>query len=68
MIALVRNVAERMGMPRALAVPFPFGHALGAMHDTEGQRDVMRHLVHLLESPGPGPVLRDYIIDTSGGQ
>lgn len=69
MIALVRSVAERMGMPRALSVPFRFGHALGEPGDAPGQRGVMRALVALLEAPGQGPVLRDYTpAAISGGQ
>lgn len=68
MIAMVRTVAARMGMPRALAVPFPFGHALGARDDVAGQRDVMRALVRLLEAPGPGPVLEDYTPAAASGR
>jgi hypothetical protein len=43
-----------------LAVPFPFGRALGQPGDVEEQRDVLRALLALLDAPGPGPVLVDY--------
>ncbi len=60
-IALVRSVAERLAAPRMLAVPFRFGRALGEPHDVNGQRDVLRALLALLDDAGPGPVLRDYL-------
>ena len=44
-----------------LAVPFKFGHALGEPGDADGQRDVLRALLTMLETPGPGPVLWDYV-------
>ena len=59
-IALVRSVAERLRAPRALAVPFPFGHPLGDAGDADGQRAVLRALLDLLNDPGPAPVLRDF--------
>jgi len=59
-IALVHSVAERLRAPRLLSVPFPFGRPLGGPHDADGQRRVLRALLQLLDSPGPGPVLRAY--------
>lgn len=59
-IALVRDVAERVRPPRALAVPFPFGHPLGGPHDFARQRSVLETALALLDRPGPGPVLEDY--------
>ena len=60
-IALVRSVAETLRAPRMLVVPFRFGHALGRPNDPDGQRAVLRALLGLLASPGPGPVLADYV-------
>ena len=60
-IALVRSVAERLRAPRMLSVPFRFGHPLGQPDDPDGQRAVLRALLGLLASPGPGPVLADYV-------
>ena len=59
-IALVRSVAEKVGPPRALAIPFRFGAPLGEANDAAGQTAVLRAALSLLEAPGPPPVLRDY--------
>ena len=65
-MALVRAVAERVRPPRALAVPFPFGRALGRAGDARGQLTVMRAAFALLAEPGPPPVLRDYTEEDGG--
>ena len=57
----MRSVAEKLKSPRMLAVPFKFGHALGEPGDADGQRDVLSALLTMLETPGPGPVLWDYV-------
>ncbi len=50
--------AERVGVPRALAVEFPFGHILGRAHDREMQRRVLRQALDVLKSAsGPGTIL-----------
>ncbi len=59
-IALVRRVAEAVRPPRALAVPFPFGSAMGPPHDEATQLSVLRAALSLLERPGPGPILEDW--------
>lgn len=41
--------AERVGVPRTLAVEFPFGHPLGAAHDREMQRRVILAALDLLK-------------------
>ncbi|GAC1651534.1 MAG: hypothetical protein NVS4B3_12410 [Gemmatimonadaceae bacterium] len=58
-IALVREIAERVRPPRALAVPFPFGLPVGAANDPLMQRAVIRAALALFASPGPAPLLRD---------
>lgn len=59
-LALVRHVAEMVRPPRALAVPFPFGAAMGPPHDEATQLAVLRAALALLEHDGPGPVLEDW--------
>jgi len=51
--ALVTNMpfwAEKVGVPRTLAVEFPFGHLLGAPHNAEQQMRVIREALKVLES------------------
>ncbi|HEX4953626.1 MAG TPA: hypothetical protein VF017_09575 [Thermoanaerobaculia bacterium] len=63
-LILLRKIAERVGPPRALAVPFPHGYALGRPGDTAGQGRVIEAALALLESAtGPGPVLADHSLD-----
>ncbi len=59
-IALVRRVAEVVRPPRALAVPFPFGSALGPAGDERTQLAVLRAALALLERPWPGPILEEW--------
>ena len=66
-ISMVRQHTERVKPPRALFVPFPFGHPLGKPHDPAGQLAVMRAALALLERPS-GPVLEDYSEDVFEGQ
>lgn len=58
-ISLVREHTEKVKPPRALFVPFPFGHALGRPDDPELQHRVLRAALDLLKEPA-GPVLRDF--------
>lgn len=57
-VALVRDVAEAVRIPRALAVPFPFGLPLGP--DAATRASVVRQALALLAEPGPPPILRDW--------
>ena len=57
-ISLVREHTEKVKPPRALWVPFPFGHAFGRPNDPELQHRVLRAALDLLEEP-VGPVLRE---------
>ncbi|MEA2569559.1 MAG: hypothetical protein QOI24_1560 [Acidobacteriota bacterium] len=59
-IMLLREVAERIHPPRALCVPYPHGYPLGAPHDAELQKRIMRAALAMLELDGPPPLLRDY--------
>ncbi|MGI8554647.1 MAG: hypothetical protein ACR2PL_28225 [Dehalococcoidia bacterium] len=58
-ISLVREHTEKIKPPRALFVPFPFGHALGRPNDPELQNRVLRAALNLFNEPA-GPVLRDF--------
>ncbi len=59
-VALVRSIAEAVRPPRALAVPFPFGSALGPPGDVATQTAVLTAALRLLPAPGPGPLLVDW--------
>lgn len=58
-ISLVREHTEKVKPPRALFVPFPFGHALGRPGDPALQHRVLAAALALLEAPA-GPVLHDF--------
>ncbi|MDX2194255.1 MAG: hypothetical protein NW201_12940 [Gemmatimonadales bacterium] len=58
-VALLRDVAATMRLPRALAVPFPFGAPLGTSGPA-GQHAVLAQALALLGAPGPGPLLADF--------
>jgi hypothetical protein len=60
----LRHAAERLRPPRALWVPFPHGYALGAPNDVPLQRSVLRQTFALLDEPGPGPILKDYVMES----
>ena len=55
-ISMVREHTEKVKPPRALFVPFPFGHALGRPNDPALQHRVLRAALDLLAEPA-GPVL-----------
>lgn len=48
-LMLLREVAEKVRPPRSLVVPFAHGYTLGAPHDAEGQKTIMRQALRLLE-------------------
>jgi hypothetical protein len=65
-ISMVREHTEKVKPPRALFVPFPFGHALGRPHDPELQHRVLRAALALFAERA-GPVLRDFPDDAEPG-
>lgn len=65
-ISLVREHTEKVRPPRALWVPFPFGHALGRPGDADLQHRVLRAALDLL-AESTGPVLRDFPEDADAG-
>ena len=58
-IVPIRNVAERIRPPRALAVEFPLGLPLGKPGDADFQHRVLDAAFALFENP-TGPVLEDF--------
>jgi hypothetical protein len=60
-VALVREHAEVMRPPRTLWVPFELGRPFGAPYDNGLQTRVLRAALGLLNKPGPGPLLEDYL-------
>lgn len=65
-ISMVREHTEKVKPPRALFVPFPFGHALGRANDPDLQHRVLRAALDLLTVPA-GPVLADFPDDAETG-
>ncbi len=65
-ISLVREHTEKIKPPRALFVPFPFGHALGRPNDPALQHRVLAAALELLAAP-VGPVLVDFPEDAAPG-
>ena len=65
-ISLVREHTETVKPPRALFVPFPFGHALGRPNDPALQHRVLRAALDLFREVA-GPVLRDFPDDAEPG-
>ena len=50
--------AEKIGVPRTLAVEFPFGHTLGWPHDAGQQTRVIRQALAMLETAeAPGTIV-----------
>src|SRR5262245_16559130 len=56
---MVREHTEKTKPPRALFVPFPFGHALGRPDDPALQHQVLRAALDLFAEPA-GPLLQDF--------
>jgi hypothetical protein len=58
---LVTNMpywAEKIGVPRTLAVEFPFGHALGRPHHKAQQRRVILQALEIMEyAQSPGTII-----------
>lgn len=49
-LTLLPEITERVRPPRALAVPYPLGYALGRPNDAVLQRAVLRKLLELCEA------------------
>lgn len=65
----MRQVAERMGVPRTLYTDFPLGRSLGKPSDKEFQSEVLLTAFELLKE-SEGPVIRDFpeSVSVQGGE
>ena len=46
-----------VGIPRSAAIAYPFGRPVGEVHDQQGQRDVLREAIAMLETTDtPGEI------------
>jgi hypothetical protein len=58
MVTMMSFWAEKVGVPRTLAVEFPFGHTLGQPHNVDQQMRVIRHALKVLErEDAPGSIV-----------
>jgi len=55
-VSTCEEITSRVGPPRWLRSPFPFGFPLGRAHDPALQRQVILEALALLDAPGPPPV------------
>ena len=60
----MREVAERMKVPRALYTAFPVGLSLGKPRDKKFQYEVLQAAFDLLEEP-EGPIIREFPVSIS---
>jgi hypothetical protein len=65
-ISMVREHTDKVKPPRALFVPFPYGHALGRPNDPELQHRVLKAALDLLGASA-GPVLVDFPDEAESG-
>jgi hypothetical protein len=59
-MSLVREHTVKLKPPRAVWVPFPFGHSIGHRNDITEQRAVLELAFSTLDAPA-GPVLLDFV-------
>jgi hypothetical protein len=58
-VTALPEVTRRVGIPRALVVPYALGYPLGLPHDAALQARILSEAFALLERPGPPPVTGD---------
>lgn len=72
MVTMMPYWAEKIGVPRTLAVEFPFGHTLGQPHNIEQQMRVLRQALDVLQSVEvPGTIVHSeeiWPVETSEAQ
>lgn len=59
-VTALPEVTKKVGIPRALAVPFSLGYPLGKPNDTALQTRLLEAAFALLTEPGPPPLIRDF--------
>jgi hypothetical protein len=58
MVTMMPFWAEKLGVPRTLAVEFPFGHTLGQPHNVDQQMRVIRRALKVFEDADtPGTIV-----------
>ena len=58
LVTMMPYWSEKIGVPRTLAVEFPFGHTLGAPYDAPQQKRVILEALNVLaEAPEPGRIV-----------
>lgn len=59
-VTVLPEVSRKVGIARALAVPYALGYPLGLPHDAALQTRILTAAFALLGAPGPPPVLRAF--------
>ena len=57
-ITLIEDITKKVKPPRALAVPYGFGHPLGEPNNPELQHAIIAEALLLLEDKTPPPILK----------
>ena len=57
-ITLIEDITRKVRPPRALAVPYGFGHPLGEPNNPELQHAIIAEALALLEDKAPLPILK----------
>ncbi len=55
-LSVCEEITRKVGPPRALVLPYPFGYPLGAPGDAGLQHRILDQALALLTRPGPPPV------------
>ena len=57
-ITLIKDITKKVKPPRALAVPYGFGHPLGEPNNPALQHAIIAEALELLEDKTPPPILK----------
>ncbi len=57
-ITLIEDITKKVKPPRALSVPYGFGHPLGEPNNRELQHTIIAEALALLEDETPPPILK----------
>ena len=59
-VSIGREITEKVGPPRTLYTPFPFGYPLGEAGNPQLQIEIIRRALKLFEAEGPPPVSAEF--------
>lgn len=62
-ITLLESMTEKVKPPRALLVPYPFGHPLGEPNNPELQHAIIAETLALLTDDAPPPLLKKMALE-----